>query len=330
MEPALNILDRALHGDSGALSFLEKTASIYILDATNVNSPTTYGCWDFLNQALSEVERYEQQQYHHQNHQHYPLQNQSSAINLDSHVQLLCTMSRKAARRSPISDRRLIGICLSNAAQYNMNSAQALIDLNCQTRERVMGRIAATTFDFTFHNQPSQQHPNHLPFTPAFANPVAMEGLCAIIAANTISNGPKAIRDFVIDWIIPSISNLPPFAVSCIIYHLASESMGNSAPADTEEQLCQLSAPIITKAIGPLLIDALRESDVVETSSNNQWQQQWKTHSKSANDPSFAITKSQRLATISLRALERWCCSTSMTIRDLNQICKGTSVSISI
>lgn len=304
MEPALNMLDRALHGDSGALSFLEKTASIYILDATNASAPTTYGCWDFLNQALSEVERFEQTQLGRQ-HQHI--------LRLEGHVQLLCTMSRKAARRSPYSDRRLIGICLSNAAVNCRNSAQALIDLNCQTRERVMGRIAAMAFDFSFHRQRPEQ------YSSAFANPVAMESLCAIIAANSISNGPAAVRDFVLDWIIPSMSNFPPFAVASVVLHLAVESMGNGAPAGTEEILRNLSAPIITKVIGPLLTDSLRESDVKDTEvGDGAW----------VNQGGFKMTRNQRLAAVSMRALERWCASTSITISDLNQICSGTKIII--
>ena len=62
MEPALNILNRALSGESGAISFIEKTSSIYILVVTNSEAPKTYGCWDFLNQALNEVDCYEQMQ----------------------------------------------------------------------------------------------------------------------------------------------------------------------------------------------------------------------------------------------------------------------------
>ena len=298
MEPALNVLDRALRGDPGALSFLEKTASIYILDATNANAPKTYGCWDFLNQALSEVERYEQSQ-----------ANNSSGhvISLEGHVQLLSIMSQKAARRSPYSDRRLIGICISNAAvAQHHTSAQALIDLNCQTRERVMGRIAAMAFDFSFHRL-RQQH-----YRSAFSNPIAMEGLCAIIAANSISNGPAAVHDFAIDWIIPSVSHMPPFAVASVILHLAIESMGNAAPAGTEDQLRKLSAPILTKVIGPLLIDALRESDTNESVESHGIDN---------------IASNQRLATIAMRTLERWCASTSQTIADLNRICIGTMVS---
>ena len=58
MEPALEILNRSLHGDEGARSFLDRTSSIYVLDATDLSKPKTYGCWNFIHQALNEVERF--------------------------------------------------------------------------------------------------------------------------------------------------------------------------------------------------------------------------------------------------------------------------------
>jgi hypothetical protein len=39
MDPALDILNRALKGDSGALSFLERTVAIYVFDRTNPGKP---------------------------------------------------------------------------------------------------------------------------------------------------------------------------------------------------------------------------------------------------------------------------------------------------
>jgi hypothetical protein len=59
MEPALDVLNRALQGGPGARSFLDRTTSIYILDATEVSILKTYGCWNFIHQALNEVERAE-------------------------------------------------------------------------------------------------------------------------------------------------------------------------------------------------------------------------------------------------------------------------------
>jgi hypothetical protein len=59
MEPALDVLNRALQGDPGACSFLDRTTSICVLDATNVSKSKTYGCWNFIHQAINEVERAE-------------------------------------------------------------------------------------------------------------------------------------------------------------------------------------------------------------------------------------------------------------------------------
>lgn len=340
MEPTIKVLDNALRGDFGALSVLEKTASIYILDATNgLNAtPITYGCWNFLNQALTEVERYEQQQqkqlYDLQSSQHGPHHGHSVMPSLESHVQLLCSMSRKAARRPPPSDRRLIGICLSNAAKSYGNqllstpeAQKQMMDLNCQTRERVMGRIAAMVFDFSFHPSSSGNISTTTrgQFQSAFSNPVAMEGLCAILSANAISNGPSSIKEFVMDWIVPSVKHLPPFAVACIVLHLAKEVMEKSAPYGTEQELQNLSIAVVGNVLGPLLVDALRESDESNDSSNNNLNL---TGSSSFSSSSVKeLTRNQRLATISLQALERWCCATNMNFVHLNHICNSTQVS---
>ena len=50
MSHAIDILDNALRGDPGGISFLEQTASIYVLDvATTPGQPKTYGWWVSLN-----------------------------------------------------------------------------------------------------------------------------------------------------------------------------------------------------------------------------------------------------------------------------------------
>jgi hypothetical protein len=53
MDTVLQLLDRGLQGDADALTFLERTASIYIFDGTNSRQPKTFGIWDFLNQRTS-------------------------------------------------------------------------------------------------------------------------------------------------------------------------------------------------------------------------------------------------------------------------------------
>lgn len=301
MDPALDVLDRALRGDAGALSFLERTASIYVLDATSPGTPTTYGCWNFINEALNVVERYES--------------NPSAAahgaeVNLDGHVQLLATISKRAARRSPAFDRNLIGTCLANASQYHASPAEAqvLIDLNSQLRERVMGRIASMAFDFSFHNRQRQFH-------SAFSNPVAMENLCCVVASNSISSGPTAVRHLVMDWIVPSVDNMPPFSVAAVTLHLASEAMIKSAPAGTKEVLKNLSPAVVAQILAPLLADAIRESDVSHGCGHGQ-------------ATVMSQNNNQRLASLLLRAFERWCSAMDISITQLRKLCIGSQVNI--
>ena len=72
--------------------------------------------------------------------------------NLQGHVQLLATMSQRAARRSPISDQKLVEICLTNASyRGSKEQARLLIENNLKLREREMGRLAAMVFDFSYH-----------------------------------------------------------------------------------------------------------------------------------------------------------------------------------
>ena len=104
MEPALDVIDRSLRGDTGARSFLERTSSIYVLDVTNAASPKTYGCWNFIHQALNEVERYEARA---------PKPTTTATVTttdaaaegLTPHVRLLASMALRVARRSPASER---------------------------------------------------------------------------------------------------------------------------------------------------------------------------------------------------------------------------------
>ncbi len=301
MDPALSVLDRALKGDAGALSFLERTAGIYVYDGTNPGQPKTCGAWDFLNQALTEVERYESRIMSSNG----IMNANNSPVNLEAHVQLLATMSRRAARRCPASDQNLVQICLNNAAHFHGSTEHAkhLIDFNKQMRERVMGRIAAIAFDFTNHRtQRSQQHGHGVVYYSAFSNPVAMDSLCGVVAANAISTGPHEFINLVQDWIVPSKNNLPPFSVASIIYHLASEAIGKSAPAGTRDAVKKIFDPVVSKVLAPMLQEAVRESEGDRASSH-------------------------RIAAMTLKALESWCATTSCSICKLKQICQRVSVS---
>jgi hypothetical protein len=315
MDPTLSILDRALKGDAGALSFLVRTASIYVYDCTNTNpqnnQPKICGAWDFLNQALTEVDRYESRMLHAQAQGHHHV-----IVSLEAHLQLLATMSSRAARRCPVADQNLVEVCLSNAAHFHEHGsnehARNLIQLNQQMRDRVMGRIATITFDFTNHRRNSNAKAG---YQTAFSNPITMDSLCAIVAANAISIGPHEFSSLVLEWIVPSVNNMPPFSVAAVIYHLASESMGKSAPGGTKDALKKLLDPVLSKILAPLLQEAVRESDHGDTGIDM------------IADESGDRAQSHRIAAMTLKALERWCAATACNIGQVKQTCRKVNVS---
>jgi hypothetical protein len=284
MSQALSVLDHAIRGDPDGLSFLEQTTSIYVLDAaTTPGRPRTYGWWNFLNDALNDVERHESGEEGRHNH-FYPHRSYvgSDRRRLDAHVRLLATIARRVARRSPAMDRRLVGTCLANASMSHMKSlacgdmAQSLLNNNDELRERNMGRIAAIVFDYSYHRggtngrvDDDDDHDDwdgggiypHRPTRSAFSDPVAMEQLCGILAANAVSSGPVAVRHLVSDWIVPSIDSLPTFAVVAVMSYIAVEAMEEDRPAGTRDVMMSLMPSVFRCALGPILVDSLRGGD---------------------------------------------------------------------
>jgi hypothetical protein len=294
MEPALDVVNRALHGDSGARSFLERTASLYVLDVTDTSNPKTYGCWNFIHQSMNEVERYEARH----------LTQETNGRSLSDHVRLLASMALKVARRSPAVDKALVITCISNASQYNGSAYQSqwLVDLNLELREIVMGRIAAMVFDFSFHKKkwPSGRSP--------FADHVVMDTFCAVLSANAVASGPEAVRNFATEWIIPSSKSLPTFSVASVILHLASEGMRKSAPAGTKDILQQLSFPTMSIVLVPILLEAVSMNEI-------------EGNGTSSHDENSQITA------MSLRAMKAWCVSTDLSLPLIKHICSKVNVS---
>jgi hypothetical protein len=297
MEPALDVMSRALQGDPGAQSFLERTTSIYVLDVTDTANPKTYGCWNFIHQAMNEVERFEA------NHP-----SSGGLPSLVGHVRLLATMAVRVARRSPAKDKALVATCVSNASTPHTTPSQSqwLINLNLELREIVMGRIAAMAFDFSFHRK---VRPNG---QSAFADRVVMDTFCAILSANAIASGSHTINDFATEWVIPSSRNLPTFAVASVVLHLALEGMRKSSPAGTKDALQQLSNAIIVVVLIPTLSDAISDNstDVGASMSPHQ--------------------ESARTATVCLRAVKAWCSATNLSLPQINHICHKSNVSVRI
>lgn len=305
---ALSILDHALHGDPGGLSFLEQTATIYVLDAATIpGHPATYGWWNFLNDTLTEVERYE---------------SESDRLHLetnppvDAHVRLLATIARRVARRPPQSDRRLVGTCLANASMSHMSLlattdlGQSLLASNYELRERNMGRIAAIVFDFSYHNQRrnnsslnNTQNGNYR--RSAFSDPVVIEQLCGVLAANAVASGPAAVRHLVSDWILPSINSLPTFAAVAVMYNIAVEAMGKGSPVGTKDAIQSLQALVFKCALGPILVDSLRESDERQGGSGHN------------------------TAALALRSFEVWCKANSTGAVELRGIFSSSTKNVS-
>jgi len=298
MEPALDVIHRALQGDSGARSFLERTSSVYVLDVTDSSKPKTYGCWNFIHQAMNEVERHEARFPNPDNQAYDPRVGGS----LVSHARLLASMALRVARRSPATDKALVATCISNASHYSGSESQSqwLIDLNLELREIVMGRIASMAFDFSFHRGTGPHSRS------AFADRVVMDTLCAILSANAISSGVEATRHFATEWIIPSSANLPSFAVASVVLHLASEGKRTAAPAGTKDVLQQLSVASMSLILVPTLSAAVSE--------------------ESGDAESLPEDRSQ-VAAMCLRAMKMWCDATDLSLPQIKHICSKVNVS---
>ncbi|KAL3802827.1 hypothetical protein HJC23_007604 [Cyclotella cryptica] len=321
MSHALNALDHALRGDPSGLSFLEQTASIYVLDATKPGHPTTFGWWNFLNDALNEVERYEEgtasnNPAYASTTSAYPTSNRN--VNpLDPHVRLLATITRRIARRPPSSDRRLIGTCLANASMTHMQllanpeTSRSLLQNNDHLREMDMGRIAAIVFDYSFHGKRRNDNMIH----SAFSDAVAMEQLCGVIAANAVSTGPNAVRHLVSNWIVPSCESLPSLSVAAILSQVAMETMGKSCPLGVRAVVKDCVSSVFVKALGPLLVESLRESeegvdegDRTMLDAGENW--------------------NHRTAAIALKAFDAWCKATSVGAVQLQHIFASTNINV--
>jgi hypothetical protein len=349
LEFAMDILHRALLGESGALNFLNRTSSIYLLDATDPTQPKTYGCWNFINQAMNELERFESK--HMTNHNNNSMAASEVTVPL---VQLLATFSQRVAQRSPSIDQALVATCIHNASQlyhhhnnnnHNNNTtnnnnlyskslsqeAQALIQANHDLREIVMGRIAAMVFDPSYHHHVGRLYHHRQPES-AFSNPMAMESFCAVLAANAVSSGPNAMNHFVADWIVPSVSSLPPFAVVCVTLHVAQEAMRTpSAPAGSRDRIRRLVPLIIAQVVGPILANAILEPTTETTTpaaAATTTTSGTTTRRRNNDHANKEHALKHRIASTALRALERWCLVTGLSLGQVKSICTNVKVRV--
>jgi hypothetical protein len=303
MEPALEVLHRALAGDEGARNFLDRTSAIYVLDATDLTKPAhTYGCWNFIHQAMNEVERAETK-----------LEPHSSVVSpLVPHAQLLATMALKVARRSNSHDKHLVQTCIENASKYNGTSKQEdvvrLRDINSEIRDIVMGRLAALAMDPTFHKATTNS---------ALADTVVLETFCAVLAANAVSNGPLAVKHLVSEWIVPSSQHLPPFCLTCVTLHLASEAAREGAPAGITDALQQLSTVVMAGVLAPLLTQAIQDAVPAHDKT---------THRGGAGSDRSLYDRNCKIAALSLKAINQWCAITDLSLAQIKHICTKVGV----
>ena len=294
----MDVIHRSLGGETEARVFLESTFSSYALDVSDTSNPKTYGGWNFIHQAMNEVERYESLFIRHR---------QSNAdvrgVSLVPHARLLASMALGLARRSPLSDQKLIEQCVRDHSTFDVSAEQIkwLKDVNFELREIVMGRIAATAFDFSFHRRSAST------VKSAFADRVVVDSFCAILSANAVSNGPTAVRHFSTEWIIPSSKSLPPFALSSVVLHLAAEGGKMFSPAGTKDMLQQLSVMVMSVTLCPILAESVTGNI--------------------SNAGAASYDDIAEVAAMGLRAMDAWCTTTNMSLPQIRHVCRKVHVS---
>jgi hypothetical protein len=193
----------------------------------------------------------------------------------------------------------------------NTDMAQSLLANNYELRERNMGRIAAIVFDYSFHNQSrnnGSQYNHHR--RSAFSDPVVMEQLCGVLAANAVATGPAAVRHMMSDWILPSIETLPIFAAVAVLYNIAVEAVGKSSPVGTKNVIQSLVSTVFKRALGPILVDSLRDGDERQGGSSGN--------------------SEHRVAALALRSIEVWCKTNSIGAVELRGIFSSTNENVSV
>jgi hypothetical protein len=100
--------------------------------------------------------------------------------------------------------------------------------------------------------------------------------------------------------------SMPPFSAVALLYHIALEAKGKTAPAGTRHILkTQLFSPVLAKVLGPILVEAIRDSDMGKDRDEGNH-----GNSTAYTPGSFAFTSwissSYKITAMSFRALEVW------------------------
>lgn len=98
------------HSPNNALG--SSNNGINIDSINNENIPKVFGCWNFLHQAMNEIERFEDEQNHVAKQQHPPATSQQPALLAET--RLLAEFAVKVSRRSDELDRQKVVTCVEN------------------------------------------------------------------------------------------------------------------------------------------------------------------------------------------------------------------------
>jgi hypothetical protein len=347
MQTALDVLTRALQGDAGAQSFLEQTCNIYVLDVAGTTMitksridtsmedilkdhpqhtlPKLYGCWNFLHQALNEMDqRLHNNSSNNNNHNQDTFAMESSFI-IQQQLQVLLLLAQvavKVARRSNVADRQLVLTCLENHyghPHHNNNNnknyrsiAQQLVEENAQLRDIVMGRIAAFALD------PSSLQRQRLQQDAFHAAVAVLSTFHQAMAAHAISN--HNVQHLLLDWMIPSSQQLPSYSLACIVMNIAEEATsaipvkgGSTSSPSLLPTLQQLSMPVVTQLLGPVL----------QLCIQNQPQHDDDDDDDDQDDDNHNINHMMITTTVvtALQALQAWCTVTDLSIAQVQHLC---------
>ena len=149
---ASQIANNEAAASAAARSFLDQTCSVYVLDADTASPPHTegenrikiFGCWNFLHQAMNEIERLEgERQRLLLLEQRQAAATGAAAVALPPHLlsetRLLAELAVKVARRSDDLDRQKVATCVENFCGRGNASASARDGLGADATKATSG-----------------------------------------------------------------------------------------------------------------------------------------------------------------------------------------------
>ena len=109
------------HSPSNALG--SSNNSVNVDNIRKENMPNLFGCWNFLHQAMNEIERFEDEKSHMVNQQNQTAISQQPALLAET--RLLAEFAVKVSRRSDELDRQKVATCVENFCGSTTSSSIA-------------------------------------------------------------------------------------------------------------------------------------------------------------------------------------------------------------